>query len=97
MCSSFFGLTDLIDAHKLPLLTLMCPLFTLFLLISTSTSAHIDRCMRAMMCAPVQVPQWSSPGYRGSMTGTMSDVTFAEAIVKLPHCGTTRAAARATA
>ena len=32
------------------------------------------------------VPQWSSPGYRGSMTGTMSDVTMSEAIVKLPHC-----------
>eukprot|EP00760_Papus_ankaliazontas_P012182 PhM_4_TR15211/c0_g1_i1/m.56390 len=28
------------------------------------------------------VPQWSSPGYRGSMVGTMSDVTFADAIVK---------------
>ena len=40
----------------------------------------------------LQVPQWSSPGYRGSMTGTMSDVTFSEAIVKLPHCGSARAA-----
>lgn len=28
------------------------------------------------------VPQWSSPGYRGSMVGTMSDVTIADAIVK---------------
>ena len=27
------------------------------------------------------------------MTGTMSDVSFAEAIIKLPHCGTERAAA----
>lgn len=35
------------------------------------------------------VPQWSSPGYRGSMTGTMSDVTMSEAIVKLPHCPST--------
>ena len=35
------------------------------------------------------VPQWSSPGYRGSMTGTMSDVTMSEAIVKLPHCNAT--------
>ena len=39
------------------------------------------------------VPQWSSPGFRGSMTGTMSDVTMSEAIVKLPHCGTARGAA----
>ncbi len=39
------------------------------------------------------VPQWSSPGYRGSMTGTMSDVSLSEAIIKLPHCGTARAAA----
>jgi putative alpha-1,2-mannosidase len=39
------------------------------------------------------VPQWSSPGYRGSMTGTMSDVSMSEAIVKLPHCGSARAAA----
>jgi hypothetical protein len=39
------------------------------------------------------VPQWSSPGYRGSMTGTMSDVTMSEAIVKLPWCGTARAVA----
>ena len=38
------------------------------------------------------VPQWSSPGFRGSMTGTMSDVSMSEAIVKLPHCGTARAA-----
>ena len=35
------------------------------------------------------VPQWSSPGYRGAMTGTMSDVVFAEAIVKLPACAGT--------
>eukprot|EP00759_Apiculatamorpha_spiralis_P045799 PhF_6_TR42633/c0_g1_i1/m.64117 len=28
------------------------------------------------------IPQWSSPGYRGSMVGTMSDVTIADAIVK---------------
>ena len=27
------------------------------------------------------------------MAGTMSDVTFSEAIVKLPHCGSARAAA----
>jgi hypothetical protein len=27
------------------------------------------------------------------MTGTMSDVTFSEAIVKLPHCETTEAEA----
>lgn len=39
------------------------------------------------------VPQWSSPGYRGAMTGTMSDVSFSEAIVKLPHCGSDRALA----
>lgn len=39
------------------------------------------------------VPQWSSPAYRGSMTGTMSDVSMAEAIVKLPHCGSARAEA----
>ena len=39
------------------------------------------------------VPQWSSPGYRGAMTGTMSDVSLSEAIVKLPHCGSTAAAA----
>ena len=38
-------------------------------------------------------PQWSSPGYRGSMTGTMSDVSMSEAVVKLPHCGSARAAA----
>jgi len=37
------------------------------------------------------VPQWSSPGYRGSMTGTMSDVSMSEAIMKLPHCGSTEA------
>eukprot|EP01069_Polyplicarium_translucidae_P012519 Polyplicarium_translucidae@DN5285_c0_g1_i1.p1 len=28
------------------------------------------------------VPQWGSPGYRGSMVGTMSDVAFADAIYK---------------
>eukprot|EP00914_Ancora_sagittata_P017020 GHVO01033629.1.p1 GENE.GHVO01033629.1~~GHVO01033629.1.p1 ORF type:complete len:535 (+),score=99.53 GHVO01033629.1:156-1607(+) len=28
------------------------------------------------------VPQWGSPGYRTSMVGTMSDVSFADAIVK---------------
>lgn len=36
-------------------------------------------------------PEWASPGYRAGMTGTMSDVSFAEAIVKLPHCGSQRA------
>jgi len=35
------------------------------------------------------VPQWSSPGYRGAMTGTMSDVTLSEAVVKLPACAGT--------
>jgi putative alpha-1,2-mannosidase len=31
------------------------------------------------------LPQWSSPGYRGSMVGTMADVSIAEAIVnKIP-------------
>lgn len=35
------------------------------------------------------VPQWSSPGYRGAMTGTMSDVSLSEAIVKLPPCNGT--------
>jgi predicted alpha-1,2-mannosidase len=28
------------------------------------------------------VPQWASPGYRGSMVGTMGDVSMADAIVK---------------
>jgi len=28
------------------------------------------------------VPKWASPGYRGSMVGTMQDVTIADAIVK---------------
>eukprot|EP00917_Polyrhabdina_sp_WS-2016_P024710 GHVP01053362.1.p1 GENE.GHVP01053362.1~~GHVP01053362.1.p1 ORF type:complete len:798 (+),score=108.82 GHVP01053362.1:1548-3941(+) len=28
------------------------------------------------------VPQWSSPGYKGSMVGTMSDVVFADVLVK---------------
>lgn len=37
------------------------------------------------------VPQWSAPGAVGSMTGTMSDVSMSEAIVKLPHCGTSQA------
>merc|ERR1712166_987558 len=36
------------------------------------------------------VPQWSAPAPKGSMTGTMSDVSMSEAIVKLPHCGTAR-------
>lgn len=28
------------------------------------------------------IPEWASPGYRGSMVGTMSDVSLADAIVK---------------
>jgi predicted alpha-1,2-mannosidase len=38
------------------------------------------------------VPQWPHPN-GGGMAGTMSDVTFSEAIAKLPHCGSARAAA----
>ena len=38
------------------------------------------------------VPQWPHPN-GGGMAGTMSDVTFSEGVVKLPHCGTSRAAA----
>ena len=38
------------------------------------------------------VPQWPHPA-GGGMAGTMSDVTFSEAIAKLPHCGSARAAA----
>jgi hypothetical protein len=38
------------------------------------------------------VPQWPHPN-GGGMAGTMSDVAFSEAIVKLPHCGSARAAA----
>lgn len=34
------------------------------------------------------IPQWAKPGYGGGMTGTMSDVSLSEAIIKLPHCGT---------
>lgn len=37
------------------------------------------------------VPQWPKPGYGGGMTGTLSDVSMSEAIVKLPHCGTSLA------
>lgn len=37
------------------------------------------------------VPQWSAPGDVGGMTGTMSDVSLSEAIIKLPHCGTVHA------
>ena len=41
------------------------------------------------------VPQWPHPGSAGGMTGTMSDVSMAEAIVKLPHCeGTSPIAGR---
>ena len=28
------------------------------------------------------LPKWASPGYRGSMVGTMGDVSVADAIVK---------------
>ena len=38
------------------------------------------------------VPEWPHPN-GGGMAGTMSDVTMSEAIVKLPHCGSARAAA----
>ena len=38
------------------------------------------------------VPQWPHPA-GGGMAGTMSDVSFSEAIAKLPHCGSARAAA----
>lgn len=38
------------------------------------------------------VPQWPHPA-GGGMAGTMSDVTMSEAIAKLPHCGSARAAA----
>lgn len=38
------------------------------------------------------MPQWPHPA-GGGMAGTMSDVTFSEAIVKLPHCGSARGAA----
>ena len=38
------------------------------------------------------VPQWPHPN-GGGMAGTMSDVTFSEAVAKLPHCGSARAAA----
>lgn len=37
------------------------------------------------------VPQWAHPGPGDCMTGTMSDVSMSEAIVKLPHCGTQQA------
>ena len=37
--------------------------------------------------------QWTSPGFRNSMTGTMSDVSAAEVIMKLPHCGSADALA----
>lgn len=37
------------------------------------------------------VPQWAKPGGVAGMTGTLSDVSFSEAIVKLPHCGTEQA------
>jgi len=40
------------------------------------------------------LPQWSKPGYGGDMTGTMSDVSLSEAIIKLPHCGTLKAIAK---
>ena len=29
------------------------------------------------------LPKWASPGYRGSMVGTMGDVSVADAIVKV--------------
>lgn len=32
------------------------------------------------------VPQWAHPGGGGGMTGTLSDVSLSEAIIKLPHC-----------
>jgi predicted alpha-1,2-mannosidase len=35
------------------------------------------------------VPQWSHPSSVGGMSGTMSDVSLSEAIVKLPHCAGT--------
>ena len=38
------------------------------------------------------MPQWPHPA-GGGMAGTMSDVTFSEAIIKLPHCGSARGAA----
>jgi hypothetical protein len=40
------------------------------------------------------IPQWSAPGGGGGMTGTMSDVSLSEAVVKLPHCGSEAHAAR---
>mmetsp|Transcript_115375 Transcript_115375/g.230032 ORF Transcript_115375/g.230032 Transcript_115375/m.230032 type:complete len:804 (-) Transcript_115375:257-2668(-) len=40
------------------------------------------------------LPQWSKPGYGGGMTGTMSDVSLSEAIIKLPHCGSSEATAK---
>jgi len=35
------------------------------------------------------IPQWAHPGSGGGMTGTMSDVSLSEAVVKLPHCAGT--------
>ena len=32
------------------------------------------------------IPQWAHPGGGGGMTGTLSDVSLSEAIIKLPHC-----------
>ena len=68
---------------------------TTFSLLSLVQPAHLAEEMEGFLNCWREngvMPQWPHPA-GGGMAGTMSDVTFAEAIVKLPHCGTTRALA----
>ena len=68
---------------------------TTFSLLSLLQPAHLAREMEGFLNTWREngfVPQWPHPA-GGGMAGTMSDVTFSEAIAKLPHCGSARAAA----
>ena len=68
---------------------------TTFSLLSLVQPAHLADEMEGFLNTWREagyVPQWPHPA-GGGMAGTMSDVTFSEAVVKLPHCGSARAAA----
>jgi predicted alpha-1,2-mannosidase len=66
---------------------------TTFSLLSLVQPAHLAEEMEGFLNTWREngfVPQWPHPN-GGGMAGTMSDVTFSEAIMKLPHCGSTAA------
>jgi predicted alpha-1,2-mannosidase len=66
---------------------------TTFSLLSLVQPAHLADEMEGFLSTWREagfVPQWPHPA-GGGMAGTMSDVTFSEAIAKLPHCGSARA------